>query len=263
MINAETLASQLCDTFCSSVTVNPVPSGYAVSTLFTDQSGDRIGFYVVESEEGFRIEDDGEYLAQLMGSGVPLDNGQRARFLDEILDRSGVYWDRDTLEIKSQSFQKSEISKRMIDFLSALIRVRDIELVTRDFVRSTFREDVTQALREKFADEISFSEDEAVNDNLSEFPADLIMRPTTESKKTGALYFVNSNERLTEALLLQMETERLNISNVKVIAFLKDSEMKAISRKKFQRAQNRSVSMPIFYGDENAALTRVARELEI
>lgn len=64
---------------CSKFVANPVPSGCAISTVFADRSGDPIAFYVVESGDGYRIEDEGEYLARLVGSGITIDQGQRAQ----------------------------------------------------------------------------------------------------------------------------------------------------------------------------------------
>ena len=60
MIKSENIANQLCSTFCEEISVNPVPVGYATNMPFEDQSGDRIGFFLVESVGGYRVEDDGE-----------------------------------------------------------------------------------------------------------------------------------------------------------------------------------------------------------
>lgn len=263
MIDAEILRGNLCKTFCSSIIVNPVPSGFAISTLFSDRSGDPIGFYVVDSGDGFRIEDDGEYLARLVGSGIPIDQGTRAQLLDAILKQGGASWDQDTYEIRSESFEESQLGFRLTSFLSALIRVRDLELLTREVVRSTFREDATAALEQRYGNFARFAENEAIDRKLSEFPADLVIRPNAHSAKIGALYFVTSNEKLSEALLLQMEVERLERTDLRIIALIEDSEMRMLSKKKFQRAQNRSLSMPIFRGDEDAAVERIGRDLEI
>lgn len=261
MINTEAIKANLCKTFCASISVNAVPVGFAVSTHFSDRSGDRLGFYVVETGDGYRIEDDGEYLARLVGSGIPIDQGQRGQLLESILDSANASWDQDTYEIKSRSFQEAELGQRLTTFLSALIRVRDLELLTRDVIRSTFREDATAALEDRFGTVARFDENQAIDRAFAEFPADLVIRPSQSDGKRGALYFVTSNDKLNEALLLKMEAERLNRSDFSIIALLEDSEMKGISRKKFQRAQNRSLSMPIFRGDEDAAVNRIGRDL--
>lgn len=263
MINTNALRDSLCKTFCTSIVVNPVPSGFAISTLFSDRSGDPIGVYVVENGDGYRIEDDGEYLARLVGSGIPIDQGQRRILLDAILEQGGAVWDQDTFEIRSQSFDEKEIGPRLTRFLSSLIRVRDLELLTREVVRSTFREDATAALQSKFGEVASFHEDEAVDYSLSEFPADLVIRNRNGAGKVGALYFATSNEKLSEALLLQMEAERLERHDLRIVALIEDSEMRALSKRKFQRAQNRSLPMAIFRGDEDAAIGRIGRDLSL
>lgn len=263
MIDGSAIRDQLCRTFCSSISVNPVPSGFAVSSVFSDRSGDRIGFYLVETADGFRVEDDGDYLAKLVGSGVPIDQGQRASLLESILASAGASWDHDTYEIRSDNFGEAEIGPKLTGFLSALIRIRDLELLTREAIRSTFREDATSALTSAFGDIALFSENEAPDRAVSEFPADLVIHPKAKSSNIGALYFVTSGEKLSEALLLQMEVERLRRFDLKTVALIEDSEMKAISRKKFQRAQNRSLTMPIFRGDEDAAVARIGRDLGV
>jgi hypothetical protein len=264
MIDAETIRKSLCNIFCTSINVNAVPCGFAISTLFADQSGDPLGFYVVEDSDGYRIEDDGEYLARLVGSGIAIDQGIRGQLLNAILAQGGASWDQDTFEIRSKGFSADKIGLHITNFLSSLIRVRDLELLTRDVIRSTFKEDVISALTESYGTIANMYENEAIDRSFSEFPADLIIRPKNpDSNKIGALYFVTSNEKLNEALLLQMEADRINRQDFKVIALIEDSEMRLISKKKFQRAQNRSLSMPIFRGDENAAVSRIGRELSL
>lgn len=262
------LKRQLCTAFCGTVNVQPVASGFAVSSAFSDTSGDRIIFYVTETPDGYQIEDDGSYLSELIARDIPIDQGQRGQLLDAILAGSGAYWDRETFEIRTPAFAEKEISRHAIDFLSSLIRVRDLELLTREVVRSTFREDATAAINASYGKAARFDEDAAVSRDFSEFPADLIIRPNSDLKeaRTGAIYFVNTDAKLNEALLLKMEAEQFAAKHQKpvgfnVIALLEDPNLKTISRRKFQRAQNRSLSMPIFRGDEDGAMSMIGREL--
>ena len=264
----ETLKKQLCKTFCGSINVRPVPSGLAVSSAFSDNSGDPISFYVTSLDDGeVRMEDDGSYLSHLIARDIPIDQGSRSQLLDAILKQADSYWDRETLEIRSSVFPEHELSQRAIDFLSSLLRIRDLELLTRDVVRSTFRSDAIAAIEAKYGDVAIFNENAPVKNEFSDFPADLIISPkATGAALKGAVYFVTSNEKLNEALLLQMaasEAYRDGTPDFKVIALLEEPEMKAISSKKFQRAQNRSVIMPIFRGDEDASVLRIGRTLKL
>lgn len=263
----EKLRKQLCKTFCGSINVRPVPSGLAVSSAFVDNSGDPISFYVTSLDDGeVCIEDDGSYLSHLIAKDIPIDQGPRGQLLDAILKQADSYWDRETLEIRSSVFPEDELSQRAIDFLSSLLRVRDLELLTRDVVRSTFRFDATAAIEAKYSDVATFNENASVKREFAEFPADLVISPKATGALKGAVYFVNSNEKLNEALLLQMaaaDVYRNSAPDFKVIALLEEPEMKAISSKKFQRAQNRSVIMPIFRGDEDASVLRIGRTLKL
>jgi hypothetical protein len=262
VISAEYFQRMLCSAFCAGFEVHPVASGYAVSSLFTDRSGDPMSFFLGAGDDGYRLEDDGEYLSRLVASGVDLERGQRGQLLDAILESGLAYWDRDTFAIKTGSFIETEIPQRAARFLSALLRARDLELLTRDFVRSTFKEDAMQAIIERFESVANIDEDTPVHKNFADFPSDAIIKPKTKGQ-AGAIYFVNNNEKLGEALLLQQEARLKQRTDFSVIALIEEPEMPLISRRKFQRAQNRDLTMPIFRGDEEAALEQIARKLRL
>lgn len=260
MITPEQLKNALCASFCSAFDVRAVPAGYAVSSIFTDRSGDRFGFYVVAADGGYRLEDDGEYLSRIVASGVDIESGQRGQLLDAILDSEQAYWDRDSLEIKTGVFGEEEIATRAGSFLSALIRTRDLELLTREFVRSTFREDAMKAIVERFEAVANIDEDTPVDKDFADFPSDATIRPKKKGQ-SGAVYLVSTNEKLAEALLLQQEARLKRRTDFSVIALIEEPDMRLISRRKFQRAQNRDLAMPIFRGDEEAALDAIERKL--
>jgi hypothetical protein len=262
VITPEQLKNALCATFCSGFEVNVVPSGYAVSSIFTDRSGDRISLYLIAEDDGYRLEDDGEYLSRLVASGMEIERGQRGQLLDAILASEQAYWDRDTFEIRTGVFAESEIAQRTGSFLSALIRARDLELITRELVRSTFREDAMEAIVERFGAVANIEEDVPVNRDFADFPGDAVLKPK-RTGKAGAIYFVNTNEKLSEALLLQQEAKLKGRTDFAVIALIEEPEMRMISRRKFQRAQNRDLAMPIFRGDEEEALGQIGRKLEL
>ena len=240
-----------------------------MATAFADNSGDPISFYVTSLDDGdIRIEDDGSYLSHLIAKDIPIDQGPRGQLLDAILKQADSYWDRETLEIRSSVFPEGQLSRRAIDFLSSLLRVRDLELLTRDVVKSTFRSDAIAAIEARYGDVANFNENAPVKKEFADFPADFIISPKVNggTALNGAVYFVNSNEKLNEALLLQMaasEAYRGSTPDFKVIALVEEPEMKNISGKKFQRAQNRSVIMPIFRGDEEASVLRIGRTLRL
>ncbi|RVU21026.1 DUF1828 domain-containing protein [Methylobacterium oryzihabitans] len=264
-MHPEDLKKTLCTTFCGGISVQPVPTGYAISSAFEDGLGDAISFYLTHADDDhYIIEDDGSYLAHLIAKDIPIDQGVRGQLLDAILSSGNAHWDRDTYEIRTDPFSSQDIARRAIEFLSSMIRVRDLELLTRDVVRSTFREDATRALMGTLGRVANILEDEPIGSAFRDFPADLIIKPRPEFEdraRAGAVYFVNSNDKLNEALLLQMEQRQLDRLDFEVIALVEDPEMRTIKRKNFQRAQNRELAMPIFREDELGAMNYIRRRL--
>ncbi|WP_417794263.1 DUF1828 domain-containing protein [Terasakiella pusilla] len=257
-MNVENLKKSLCETFCAEISINPVPVGWAISGLFQDNSGDRIGYYMTENEDGIAFEDDGAFLADMVASKIDIENGQRSELLNSILSSADAYWDRDTFQIKSNaSYKPDNISIASIKFLSALVRARDIALLTRDVIRSTFREDVAEALSEQFGESLKVEESQAIDSRFKDFVADFVL--TNEAtKKSGALYLVNTTEKLLEAQLLLMELVNHQCDDrYPVIALVED--LNKVSTNKFKRAQNTGLQMPIYNGDEFLAVERVGK----
>lgn len=253
------LEAQLCAAFCGGLQVHAVPAGYAVSTSFADSSGDRISFYICETPDGFELEDDGSYLADLVARDINIESGFRGDLLKAILDEGNAFWDADTFEIKTGSISQKDLANRAILFLSSLIRVRDLAHVTKDRVRSAFREDFINAVTRRFGSKLNIEENTAPANDLSEFPADLVLR--TEDGETGAVYLVTTNDKLNEALLAWQEREKRD-SPVAMMAVLEDMDMKNISKRRFQRAQNRRLPMPVFRGDEDGTLDFIVSAMQ-
>lgn len=255
-------AQQICSAFCDELQVHPVPTGYAVSTVFTDASGDRITFYVVEDADGYRLEDDGDYLATLIARDMPFDQGSRGKLLDAILAEGQAYWDRDTYEIRTAAFASSNLSRRAIAFLSALIRTRDLMFLSRERVRSAFKEDVIAALRERLGDSIEIEEGVAPRPELKDFPADLVLRPTRGYGKVVSVYLAGTSDKLNEALVAWLDHGQ-RYDDLGMIAVLEDAELRNISRLRYQRAANRRLPIAIFRGDEAGAIQSIASEMHL
>lgn len=264
-MSPESLERHMRSALCGDVAVRAVPAGLAISSAFKDTSGDPITFYVVEDLDGIRIEDDGEYLSHLIGSGVPIDAGQRSVLLDGILKQGQAYWDRETFEIRTGSVDPETLPDRLVGFMSSLIRVRDLELLTRETVRSAFRDDAVAALRSSFEAVADVEEDAYPAEDLSEWRADVVIRPRENfpTSSIGAIYLASSNDKLNEALLVQQDLQLTARKGVSVVALIEDSDFGSISRKRFQRAQNRSLTMPIFRGDEGSAMGMIRRKLDL
>ncbi len=258
MIDLQSIQETLCRSFCSAIGVAAVPCGYAISTAFEDSSGDRLRFYAIAENGRIHLEDSGDFLATLKASGIDFDSGQRGILLNQVLGEGDAYWDQDTFEIRTDDFPEANFAARAVKFTAALLRARDVGLLTRDLVRSTFREDAIRTLEELYAGQFVANENDVVDNDFQDFPSDLVLR-SKATEQRAAVYLVSNSEKLLEAQLAFEETSRLNRQDIKVIALLED--LSKVSRRKFQRAQNRGLPMPIFAGDERAAMRRVGESI--
>lgn len=265
MIHAASLKESLCGHFCAGFSVNPTPTGYAIGTTFLDDSGDAISFHLIESDDGLRIEDDGDYLSSLVARDIAIDQGMRGSLLDDILAEADAYWDRDTYEIRTEPFPEKELLDRSARFISSLIRVRDLALLTREIIRSTFREDAAQAITNQYSKIAAIEENGVIDARMAEYPVDLIIRPSAKDKlaRIGAVHFVTTSDSLNEALLHKMEVDATGRDDVCVIALLEKIEGTPVSAKRIQRAMNRSLPMAGFRGDEEAAVAMIGRTLSL
>lgn len=258
MTTAETLKGVLSRTFCEAIEVRPVPMGLAVRSPFGDNSGDNITFYIRETGDGYQLEDDGSYLPHLVAAGIDIDRGQRRQLLDNILASSGAFWDPETFEIKSRPL--GSISDGAVSFLSALLRVRDLELITKEVVRSTFREDAIEAISSVLNTNFTIETNAPLSPQFSENPADVVLTPKGSGRKIG-VFLVNNPTPFVEAELLHSEIEKESLGDQFAAAALIEDmpRIQTIGSRRFQRAQNRGLSMPVFRGDENAAMLALAR----
>lgn len=232
--------------------------GLAVRSPFGDKSGDKVTFYVRETGDGYQLEDDGSYLPHLLASGIDFERGQRRQLLDNILASSGAFWDTETLEIKSDPV--SNVGDGAINFLSALMRVRDLELLTKEVVRSTFRDDAIDAMSSVLDQQFTIETNASLSPKFSENPADVVLTPKSGGRKLG-VFLVNSPTPFVEAELLHSEIEREGLGRLFGSAALIEDmpKIQMIGSKRFQRAQNRGLPMPVFRGDENAAMLALSR----
>ncbi|MBH0112741.1 DUF1828 domain-containing protein [Novosphingobium sp. YJ-S2-02] len=250
---------ELCAAFCGGLEVHPVGVGYAVSTAFRDNSGDRLSFYIETGGDGFDLVDGGDYLPELVARDIHIAGGTRGDLLNAILSEAGAYWDRETYEIRADGVAEADLAVRSIQFLSALIRVRDLSLITKDRVKSAFREDFIREVTARYGEEFEIEESAPPTKDLEEFPADVVLR-SINGGRPGAIYLVNNSDKLNEALLAWQEVHKIR-ADVAMVAVIEDNRMTNINKMKFQRAQNRRLPMPIFRGGERDTVEFIADEM--
>ena len=263
MTAPESLRELLSRTFAQSVDVRAVPSGLSVTAPFSDSSGDRLSFYVTQSDDGYAFEDDGFYLSHLVASGIDIERGQRRQLLDTVLEGSGAYWDPETFEIKSRP--TNNVGQSAILFMSALLRLRDIELLTKATVHSTFKEDALALAEDKLGTEFEIETNAPVSAEFNENPSDLVLIPKRPGYRRAGIFLVSGATSFLEAELLHNEIERKgegkHLASVALIEGI--DKLQFVGTQRFQRAVNRGLPTPFFRGDEAQSMAYISRTLRV
>lgn len=249
----------LCRAFCGDLTLTDVPSGFAVSTTFERDDGDSVGFYIVRDERKpgrYRLEDDGTTVPFLEASGVEFSTETRSAAFAELLETYKVEFDEAEMLLHTPFIDESELPSTAMRFVAFMLRVNDFLLLTRERVASSFKEDATRMIRERIADRALVAEGEAVSPALSDNVPDLLIK--APERRPVAVFLGTSQQRVYEAILLQMQALYEAKEDVAVIALLESDRV--ITRDVLRKATNRLEAIPNFRGDEIEAVHRITRE---
>ncbi len=250
------LKSALCEEFCGQIDIRPVPAGLAVGTAFSGVNGDPIGFYVVgpNAEGKYRIEDNGATVTVLEACGADLDIEARAQSFSELLAEYGASFSEQQGEVSTPPISSGDLPKAAIRFLALLLRLQDLLMTTHEKVASTFKEEALNAIRNNIGQRAEVFEDSPVIAALSEWTADAVIK--APDRDPVAVFFVMTDVRLYEAIMLQMDAYRLK-APCSVVALLE--KQNSVSPKAAGHALNR-VSLRRFRGDEREAVAAIERQ---
>jgi hypothetical protein len=254
------MKEELCRAFCNEISVKEVPAGLAVSTAFRRADGDPIEFYVTKSGSlpGFlRLEDDGKTLPYLEACGVDFDTQTRAKAFNALLSEYGAEYDSTEAVIHTPYMREEELPRMALRFAALLLRLADFLLLTQEHVESTFKEDAVKRIRERIGDRATIAESEPVSLQLMEVTPDLVLR--SQGRAPVAIFLGQTAQRVYEAIFLQMAALYEARQDVAVIALLEEES--SVSREMRQRAMNRLAAVPVYRGDELAAIQRIEREV--
>lgn len=249
----------ICRAFCDEIRIKEVPIGLAISTAFRRTDGDAVAFYAIRNpvETGLvRLEDDGTTVPYLEAAGVDFATQTRERAFRDILSEYGAHYDPDEAVIRTQEVPEAEIARAAIGFAALLLRLSDFLLLSQEHTASAFRDDVIKRIRESLADRATVSEDQLVDQELSEVRADLVIR--APNRDPVAVFLAQSAQRVNDAIFLQMSALYEARKPISVVALLERSN--SISGALNQRASNRLAAVPIFKNDEGPSIQRIVRE---
>jgi hypothetical protein len=252
------MKQELCKAFCDQLIVRQVPAGLAVSTAFTFAQTEPVGFYIVGPDPlgRYRIEDDGTTIALIEAEGIDLETQTRAEAVAELLTEYDASYNADSGELVTVPVPENQIPGAALKFVALLLRLQDLILLTPERAASTFKEDAIRAIRTSIGSRAEIKENEPIAEGI-EFPADLIIH--APNREPVAVFLAMSEQRVLEAVVAQMAVTYEAHASCSVIALLEKDG--SVGRKMRTRASNRLAAMPIFEGDQKAAIHRIEREV--
>lgn len=258
----EELKNALCKAFCGSLSVRKIPAGMAFSGIFEGSSGDRVSGYVILNDGVPYLSDDGSFLADLDASGIDIESGPRAKYLESVLSSAGAYIDKESLTIRTKPFTHDMNPNSIVLFLTALMRAYDVSYWNKERVKNTFADDFYEILCRKFGLYAKITQNAIISQALSDFPTDILLSPKEKGVEL-AIFLAQTTERLNEATLLSQEMKIRQISLPKIVAVSENGDGLAMTNRKVSRALNRIDSFIVFNNDEDAAIERISRLTEL
>jgi hypothetical protein len=254
------MRKELCRAFCDEISVRDVPVGLAISTAFHRMDGDAVGFYVVNdrARTGFaHLEDDGTTIPYLEASGVDFETQTRQVAFQELLGEYGAEFDDDDAVIRTPAIKEADLPRAAMRFVALLLRLSDFLLIRQEHVESAFKEDAAKRIKDAVGNRAVIEEGEPVNSRLKEVTPDLVLHAS--GRDPVAVFLANSPQRMNDAIFLQMAALYEARQSISVIALLERET--SVSRDLRQRAANRLATVPVYSGDEEAAIQRIEREV--
>ena len=251
----------LCEAFCEDLDIRDVPVGFAVRTPFVFSSGDPIGFYIVRNQDDsdlWRFEDSGLLVPMIEASGISLDGGPRADAFAKLLEVHGAEYDENSRELHSLFMTEEEIPAEASRFVSLLLRMQDFEFLHPDTVANTFREDVELAIKNRFSNAMKVEFRAKLSDAWDNYLADAVIQPAIGDPLV--VFFGTSEAKVDEAVIMHYDL-RVRGQNSPVALILETAKPSNVSARALSRAHNRLEAMPVFRGDEEAAMEKLATQL--
>lgn len=254
------LLKDICGTFCDGLAMREVPMGYAIKTPFRSLDGDAVALYVRRSKDApgqLRLEDDGSTVAALQEEGFGFDNEQRLAEFQALLTEHGALFDEDECLIHTDYMEEGRAAAYFLKFMSLMIRISDLRLMSRDRARDTFKADVQQFVDETFRDLAPVEFDAPPEDSLSDYIPDAIVRAPGV---TLAIFAATGEVKALEALVLWQELLRQGLSHVLPVVVLPTAKPPQIKARTMSRIINSRVSMASMDGNKWDVMQKLRQE---
>lgn len=227
----------ICAAFCDQISIREVPIGYSIKTPFSWLNGEPLVVFGEVDGNLVRIRDSGDTLISLEDEAGDLTSDARMDAMRKIAMAHGVKFDEDNSLFTSDWVDISRLGDSTIRFMSFLNRIQDVVLLARERVSNAFREDLIDAIKDRFEERYQVDVREPISSEYPEYTADVIIR----SKQVQAAVYAATNEvNVLEALLAEQVFTHANARGLKTIPFVvfEDFMQSKVSMKSRRRAMN-------------------------
>lgn len=254
-----TLDRQICDALCGGFKVKPVPIGFAVASPFDWFTGDKMIFYARTKGALVRFEDSGSTVFELEGAGVDLSSSTRLASLMSICEESQVNFDQDECQFSTAWVKAEGVGLAAIRFMSFMIRVQDLILTTRSKVASTFKDELIQAVVDRFGATADIQLSEAPVADLSYYVVDIVVKH--KNGRIAAIFPATSEEKALGAVLFAKELELKNIDNVVPFLVFENLASAKINQNTQAKAMNSELELANWAGGQIDVIDKIAKHV--
>lgn len=251
----------LCKAFCAALDVVSVPGGYAVETPYKNSDGDPLLLYYVRDATGqWRIEDDGTQIPLLEANGVDIRGQSRGEALRFLTEEYGASFDAEERTLHTPYLDESELGDASLRFVALLLRIQDLELLSPQIVRSTFRDDAIAAISKEFEGVARIEVDAVAAPELPAYLTDVMI--SAPDSPPLAVYIATSEERALQALVLKMELEKYRDTPRRVILLVERAKTNPLRESTYALAHIRLDDVLPFREVELEAMQKLARDFQ-
>ncbi|MCZ4262887.1 MULTISPECIES: DUF1828 domain-containing protein [Limimaricola] len=251
---------KICAAFCEGLSVREIPLGYAIKTPFSWLHGEPLVVFGERSDGLVRMRDGGDTLALLEDVAGDLTTDTKMDAMRQLATEHGIAFDEENSLFLSDWTDEADLGSAAVRFMSFLNRIQDLAFLSRDRISNAFREELTEAIKERFGSQFHVGEREALSKDHKEYTADIIIR---DAKIQAAVYAATSEVNVLEALLTeQVFRDDYEVKTVPVVVF-EDFMQSKVKPKTRRRAMNSSgIEIADWAGGADEVLAKISQILK-
>jgi hypothetical protein len=257
------IQESLCEAFCSDVLVTPVPIGYAVRTPHLKPDGDFAAFYLRrkgDTDEEFRIEDDGSTVADLEAAGFDLDKESRFEAFSDLLAEHRVRYDERDILLATDYMPAKSISKAAISFSYFMARIPDLLLLVGSRVRKSFKEDLAEVIERQFGQTCEILHNAPIDASQRDYIVDFVIR--APDGRVLAVFAGSSELKALESLLFWEQIKAGEYDKVRPMIVLEEAKPASIKDRTLSRVMNSGLVLATLDGGLVNVGEKLKRTLE-